>query len=212
MKTIKAVIFDLDGVIIDSEPLQKEAFDLTMRPFHISFSNREFSTLIGIRSLDNFRNIVKQSGLSADAGELTRTKSMNYRKILKKKVRPMPGAIPLIHYLKKKYILAVASGSDRADVELPLKLLGIRKYFKVLVAGDEVKKGKPNPEIFLKTAKQLKVKPEECLVIEDSENGVKAAKKAGMACAAVPTPLTRSHDIKQADFVFKKLAEIRKIL
>lgn len=205
---VRAVIFDLDGVILDSEPWQKEAFDLTMKPFGISFSEREFSKLIGIRSIDNFKNIRKKYRLPFSAEKLTRIKSGHYQKILKKKIRPRRGLLPLLRRLKKKnYMLAVASGSARSDVQLCLKLLKIRRFFSAVLTGDDVKRGKPDPALFLKAARALGISPAECAVIEDSQNGVEAAQRAGMFCIALPTTLTGTHDITGAGRIIKNLSE-----
>jgi len=214
MKTnkIKAVIFDLDGIIIESEPWQKEAFDLTMQPYNIHFNDKQFAELIGIRSIDNFRKIKKKYDIPISAKELTAIKNKSYARILKQKITPRGHFNDLFHYLRERYILSLASSSIREDVFNSIRLLNIEKYFEVIVTGDDVNAGKPDPEIFLKTALQLKIAPESCAVIEDSQNGINAAKKAGMLSIAVPTKHTANHDFKNADHLFKDLSEIKQVL
>jgi HAD superfamily hydrolase (TIGR01509 family) len=209
MKRIEAVIFDLDGVIIDSEPLQKKAFDLTLEPFNIKISDCEFSKLIGIRTYENFVYLSSKYKLPFTPLKLTKIKNRNYLNILIKEAKPREGVVELINYLYKKYKLAIASGSIRKDVMTTLKVLGLKKYFKVILTGDDIIESKPSPEIFLKTAKKLKIAPENCLVIEDSEAGVLAAKNANMFVIAAPTNSTLSHNFKSADIVVKNLLEVK---
>ncbi len=209
---IKAVIFDMDGIIIDSEPLQKEAFDLVLKPYNIYLSDEEFKKLIGIRSIENFIDLKKEYDIPLSAEKLTDKKNQYYEEILKKNAEPRDGVIELLSYLKDKYKIALASGSIRADVMNTLSLLKLKKFFSVIVTGDDVINGKPHPEIFLKTAELLNINPEYCAVIEDSENGIKAAHLAGMISIAVPTYFTNTHNFETADFVVNRLIDIKKIL
>jgi len=209
MKRIEAVIFDLDGVIIDSEPLQKKAFDLTLEPFNIKISDCEFSKLIGIKTYENFVYLSSKYKLPFTPLKLTKIKNRNYLNILIKEAKPREGVVELINYLYKKCKLAIASGSIRKDVMTTLKVLGLKKYFKVILTGDDIIESKPSPEIFLKTAKKLKIAPENCLVIEDSEAGVLAAKNVNMFVIAAPTNSTLSHNFKSADIVVKNLLEVK---
>lgn len=212
LNKIKAVIFDLDGIIIDSEPWQRKAFDKTIKPFNIKFTKKEFLKLVGIKTIDNFKTIVKKYKLNISAEKLTEIKGQIYTKILTQSIKPRKGLLKILAYLEPKYIIAVASNSTKHDVLLPLNLLKITKQFKLIKTGDDVKKGKPSPEIFLKTAKKLKVKPEECAAIEDSMSGINAAKKAGMLAIAVPTEYTKMHEFNKADYILKNLKGIRRIL
>lgn len=209
---IKAVIFDLDGIIIDSEPWQKQAFERTLTPYGIKLTDREFSRFIGIRTYENFLYLKSKYNLPLSAERLTRIKNQHYGEILKKQARPREGLIELLNYLFPQYILAVASGSIKKDVIGTLKLLNIEKYFKLVLTGDDIKNGKPDPEIFIRTAQKLNLFPEQCVVIEDSENGVISARRAGMYIIAVPTPSTKYHNFKDADIIIKNLSEIKNLL
>lgn len=211
-KSIKAVIFDLDGIIIDSEPWQKMAFDETMKPYNIHFNEDQFASLIGIRSIDNFKDIKKKYDIPLSAEELTEIKNTNYEKILKQEIKPRLNFMDLLSYLEPKYTLSLASSSRKQDVYNSVNLLNLKKYFQVILTGDHVKKGKPDPEIFIKTAEKLHINPETCAVIEDSHNGINAAKKAHMLAIAVPTKYTKTHDFSQADYIFEDLIEIKTIL
>ncbi len=209
---IKAVIFDLDGIIIDSEPWQKIAFERTLKPYGIKLTNKEFARFIGIRTYENFVYLKSKYNLPLSAKELTKIKNQYYEEILKKQAHPREGLIELLNYLQPQYVLSVASGSIKKDVMGTLRLLNIEKYFKLILTGDDIKNGKPDPEIFIKTAQRLNLFPRQCVAIEDSENGVKSAKRAGMYVIAAPTSSTKYHNFKDADIIIKNLAEIKNLL
>ncbi len=209
MKNINAVIFDMDGIIVDSEPWQMKAFNLTLKPFNISLSEEDFIKLIGIRSIENFKQLKKKYNLPVSAEELTETKNNYYKTILKNEIKPREGLIELLNFLfKNSYKIAVASGSIKKDVIDTLELLDIKHFFRVILSGDDVKEGKPDPEIFIKTADKLKIPYNECLVIEDSQTGVYAANAAGMQVIAIPTHYTQNHNFSKAVKVLKSLKEV----
>ncbi len=208
----KAVIFDLDGIIIDSEPWQKKAFDRTLKPYGINLTEEEFAKLIGIRTYENFVYLKQKYNLPLSPEELTGIKNKYYNEILRKEIVPREGLIELLDYLFPKYMLSIASGSIRNDVMTVLRLLNIERYFKLVLTGDEIKNGKPDPEIFIKTSEKLGVSSELCIVIEDSENGVNSAKEAGMAVIAIPTISTQSHNFKNADVILHSLREVKNLL
>ncbi|MBN1898126.1 MAG: HAD family phosphatase [Spirochaetes bacterium] len=211
-KKIKAIIFDLDGVIIDSEPWQKKAFEKTLNPYGIKLTHEEFAPLIGIRTIENFIYLKIKYNLKGVPEELTRIKNQHYQQILENKIKPRKGLLPLLNQLFNRYILAVASGSIRQDVFQSLALLDLEKYFQSILTGDDIIKGKPDPEIFIKTSRRIKTHPTHCLVLEDSENGIKAAKQAGMLAVALPTPSTVTHDFSMADLILHDLNELKTIL
>ncbi len=212
MKNIKAIIFDLDGIIIDSEPWQKLAFDLTVKPYNIHFNDEQFTKLIGIKSIDNFIQIKKEYNINISAEELTEIKNNNYYNILKQEIKHRDHFPELLEYVQSRYILSVASSSRKKDVYTSLELLNLIENFKIILTGDDVKNGKPDPEIFIKTADKLNIPCKECAVIEDSQNGINAAKKADMTAIAVPTDYTKTHDFSNANYIFENLSMITTIL
>ena len=117
------------------------------------------------------------------------------------------GLLELLRDLRQhEYKLAIASGQYRQVIDAVISQLGIANYFRTIVSCEDTAKGKPNPEVFLITARQLGLSPSECLVIEDSASGVAAAKAAGMICVALRTPSTASHDVSKADLAVDSLA------
>jgi HAD superfamily hydrolase (TIGR01509 family) len=205
----------MDGVLLDSEPVQMQAFNLTMKPYGIVFNEAEFKELIGIRSIDNFRAIVSQFKLDVEATELNRKKEEHYHALIIKQAKPRNGIIPLLLDLEAhNAYCAVASSSPRSDVMLCLEKLVISNRFYVITTGDDVRQGKPDPEIFELTRKRIAKKAgndipaHHCIVIEDNAFGVKAAVSAGMTCIAAPTPLTADQDFSQAVMVVDDIGEL----
>ena len=117
----------------------------------------------------------------------------------------MPGLYHILDSYYGKLLLAVSTGAEQEFLDIALDKLGIRDKFYVLQSSDEIKRGKPDPEIFLVTCTKLGVDPGESIVLEDSENGVKAGKNAGSYVIAVPSDYTRTHDFSPADFIARDL-------
>ena len=205
----------MDGVLLDSEPVQMQAFNLTMKPYGIVFNEAEFKELIGIRSIDNFRAIVSQYKLDVEPTELNRKKEDHYQALISQQAKPRNGIIRLLHDLEVHNVYrAVASSSPRHDVMLCLEKLCISNRFHVITTGDDVRRGKPDPEIFELTRKGIakksdsKIPAQHCIVIEDNAFGVKAAISAGMTCVAAPTPLTADQDFSRAVMVVDDIVEL----
>ena len=199
-KVSRTVIFDMDGVIIDSEPMQLAAYNVVLGSHGVQLSEEDFIRwCVGRRSPDIVAFLRKHFQLPESVEHLLSAKSTAYASILRENIRPMPGLLPLLDHLTSSgYRLAVASSSSVADIEEILAGLGVRKQFQIIVSGEEVSNGKPAPDIFLEAAHRLGVPPEECVVIEDSQSGVEAAVQAGMYCIAVPNRFTAAHDFSRA--------------
>ena len=133
----------------------------------------------------------------------------SYTNLLKNGLKLMPGFLKFIRDIKKQKIMkAIASSSGKDYIKLVMSSLDIKKYFDVIVSGQNIRRGKPYPDIFLKTAKQLRIKPKYCCVLEDSENGVKAAKNANMKVIVIPNKYTKNQDFSNADFIFDSLKKV----
>jgi len=205
---IKAVIFDMDGLMVDSELFQSMAFKKILKRYGIE-AKEEIVQVIGIREVENWEIIKKKYGLKEDTAKLMKERGKIYIKILKEKAVAMPGLYKLIDSLKKSgYKIALASSSVYEHVQIVLKKLKLQKDFNIIISGGDVNRGKPDPEVYLITAKKLSVKPIDCLVLEDAYTGVIAAKNAKMKCIAVPNKYTKNQDFSKADLVVKSLEEI----
>lgn len=204
---IKAVIFDKDGVIVDSESLQFKAFRDTLAEYGFTFSFADnLAISVGKGGKTTYQLISKKYHIS-DIDEFKKKRRARYKELSEKYLRLRRGVKKIIQSLYKKYLLAVASGSSEKLLYYDLAKFNLQKYFKVIVSSEHLK-DKPDPEIFLITACRLGVKPKECIVIEDAQAGVEAAKTAGMYCIAFPNQFTEHQDFSKADIVVKSLKEI----
>jgi HAD superfamily hydrolase (TIGR01509 family) len=205
---INAIIFDMDGVISDTQKMQTSIESKLLMRYKIKISQKEITEkYAGVKTEEVFRNIFKENNIKADVNALIKEKAEIISVKLKKEIKAISGALKLIVELKdSNLLLGVSSSSPKEFVHKVLKKLKVKKYFTVITCGDEIKKGKPNPEIFLITAGKLKSNPKECLVIEDGISGMIAAKKAGMKCIG----LIKKNDNRNfpADILVKRLKEI----
>ena len=212
--SISAVIFDMDGLMIDSEPFHCMAFDSALKKFGSSLSKEENNAnYVGIGDVAEATDLIKKRNLKISYQELLKLKNAEYLKIIKNNLIPMPGLLELVEYLyQKKYDMAVASGSSLDVIELVTDKFQIKDKFKVFFSSENLPAGKPNPDVFLQTAKLLNYPPANCLVLEDAPSGLQAAKSAGMKCIIVPSRETRTFDFSSADFVLNNLKEVIDIL
>lgn len=208
-----AVVFDMDGVLVDSEPMQVDAMRELLRPYGIAYTDSENQEFFGFTDPEVFRVLRARYGLEPDDDALTRRRTVLLVRLARTRTVPMPGVpdVPqALHGLG--YRLAVASSSALDVIRATVDVLGIAGLFETLVSGLEVGRGKPAPDIFVETARRLGLAPRACLVIEDSRNGVRAAKAAGMVCAAIPCPATTHEDFSEADWRLDALPELLPIL
>ncbi len=208
----KAVIFDMDGVIVDSMPYHFIAWYEALRPFGIRVGCFEVYAQEGERWEKTLRGLLKRGRIRPTRRILNKIFSLRqkiFRKNFKRYI--FQGADDLLRQLKSRGILlGLVTGSPLTEVEkiLPGR---IKKMFNVIIAGNQVKKGKPHPEPYLKAAQALKLKPEACLVIENAPFGITSAKKAGMFCIAVSTSLPKAY-LDSADIVVSALDQIPKFI
>jgi beta-phosphoglucomutase family hydrolase len=201
---IKAIIFDLDGTIADTEKLHSKVGSDLLNEYGVKISPAKLHKIhSGMKTEEIFGTYIKNPII---VNLMLKEKWIRALKYFDDEgVKPLPGAIQLINQFHKRGLkLAIATSSIRESAIKILKRLKVLDKFKVIVSADDVKKGKPNPEMFLLAAKKLNVKPEECIVIEDANNGMKAAKNARMLCIGLKPYANKS----KADFVVKTLKEV----
>lgn len=209
IKTIRGIIFDMDGLMVDSEPVQLKAINDALKPLGVQVDDDEFIDMVGRKAIENFIWLKNKHGFKESAEELNEIKNKAYLYRIQTELTTMPG---LDHALKlcreNNLTRAIASSSPRIDILAVLKLLNLEEQFKIIASGDQVKKGKPDPDIFLKVLEMLGGMANEYLVLEDAGHGVRAAKSAGMYCIAVPNHYTKYQDFSQADRVLRNLEEL----
>jgi len=204
---ITTVIFDLDGLLADTEPLHCCAYQIALEAASATLTEADYIEH-WVRSGKGIAEWVNDHGLDLDPDEVRAHKSKCYLKLLSSSLRPMDGAVELLRTLSGKKTLALASSSYRDAVDGVLEGLQLAHYFKVIVSGLDVTKVKPAPDIFLAAARQAGAAPNECVVLEDAEKGVVAAFHAGMRCIAVPNRYTHHHDFSKATRVCSSLREV----
>ncbi len=216
---LQAVIFDFDGVIVDSEPLHYRAFLEVLKPRGIEFSFDEYlDRYIGFDDRDAFKEAFKQMGKKLDGPELADLivrKAKAFERIVKSEIKPFPGSVELIRDLSNEKIpLAIASGALKDEIELILGMLSLSSYFNVIVSADQVKKSKPDPETYIVALKELeqklsavKLDPGACIAIEDTPAGIASAQRAGLKVVAVGHSYQRE-DLVAADCAVENLNEI----
>jgi HAD superfamily hydrolase (TIGR01509 family) len=214
---LKAIIFDMDGVICDSEPLHMNAFQKVLQEEGIALTDQEYyDRYLAYDDRGCFTEALKDKGRQVDSKALQSLidrKARYFDEAMKQHLVIYPGAESFIKRLADKFPLALASGARRLEVEFVLKKAKVRGLFTAIVSADDVKKGKPDPESFQQALKMLnemrlkdtpEIKPGECLVIEDSIHGLAAAKAAGMKSAAVTTSY-KADQLKQAALIIESM-------
>ena len=212
---LKAVIFDMDGVIIDSEPTHMKLENETYKKLGIDVTGDEHHTFVGSTSQYMWEVLKNKYKLNQTLEELVEYERSIYFEYLNSEeceIFLIEGVKELIEELHKNGIkLAIASSSPLNVIKAIAKKFHIEEYFEVFVTGDYVKRSKPEPDIFLYACEKLRVRPENCIVIEDSHNGVRAAKKAGMKCVGLNSNPEGKQDISMADLVINNFKEVNYI-
>jgi len=184
---IKAVIFDMDGVLVDSEPFHVEIEKRQFTLNNVPVTREEQQQYMGVAAEVMWRTLSERYSINRSVEELieqNRAESIRFFSEVDE-IPLMPGVVELLEVLRaNNYPLAVASSSFPEVIDLVLERTGIRNYFQEVVSSQEAGKSKPEPDVFLLAAKRLGVEPRNCLVVEDSANGIKAAHSANMICVA----------------------------
>lgn len=203
---IRAIIFDMDGVLIDSEPFIREAAVRMFAERGLTVQPEDFLPFTGAGEDRFIGGVAEKYGFKLDPeNDKARTYEI-YGEIVKGRLEPLPGVHEFIGKARAKGLkLAVASAADAVKVKINLQEIGISPdTFDAVVTGSDVTHKKPDPEIFLTAAKKMGMEPSDCVVVEDAVNGVKAARAAGMKCLGITTSFTPEE--LQADWHAKDLA------
>jgi len=206
----QAIVFDLDGLMADSEPLAKWAWEQTLARFGHRLDDQVFRQALGLRVIDCARLFCERFSLPISPEEAMAVRNEMFLEAVPARLRARPGLYPLLDELDERgFPLAVATSGRRRYVNLALRVLELEGRFQVIASGDEVVWGKPAPDIYLLAAERLDAPPTRCLALEDAPNGLQAACAAGMVCLAVPNRWTSALDFPGAYRVFPSLREVK---
>ena len=210
---IKAVLFDLDGLMVDSEPHSLASWEAVLQARGVTLDQLTIDSILGLRIDATARTLIDRYHLPDTVQELSSAKTDYQIAHLAGNVKPMPGLLELLDEIDRRGLQkAVASSGIRRYVEAVLRSNGLLDRFAVVITGDQVTHGKPAPDVFLAAAGALNVGPQDCLVLEDAPAGVQAAKAAGMMCIGVPDHSVAQLDLSQADRVVTSLYDVRDYL
>ncbi len=208
---IKAVISDMDGVIVNSEAYHFLSFQKMLKlDYGIDYTHEDDTEFLGTTDVYVWQ-ILRQRypHIKIPVDQWVQRRTELYKEIFKEHAKALPCVYPLFAYIsQQKLPLGLGTSASKGVVELTLKTLHLEKYFDAIVCANDVQHGKPAPDIFLEVSRRLDVTAEKCLVLEDSQYGVQAAKAAGMKCIAIPCGPTLKQDLSLADHVVKSLCEI----
>jgi len=206
---IRAIIFDMDGVLIDSEPVHLIAYQEILGRFDITYSAEENAQYLGRKDSEIALELIDKYDLPLQPDDLVRHKEESFARLIEQNSLPRPGVVDTLKRARQLGLkTGVASSATLASIKLIVNCLALHDYFHTLTSGDEVACGKPAPDVYLLAARRLSVQPHECLVIEDTEAGVMAAKSAGMTCIAIPCEATLHQEHELADLKLQSLSEL----
>jgi len=206
----KAVIWDLDGVIVGTIPYHLEAWrQLFNKKGKQDFAKGDFREIFGQRNDDTIKKVFGEEISPQEMAALSQEKEEYFRlQITKRNIKPLPGVLELLASLRERgFYQALVSSAPMKNIELLLSSLGITEDFEAIVSSEDVSRGKPDPEGFLIAARKINVEERRCVVIEDTVPGIKAAKHAGMKCLAV-TGVYEKKSLAEADIVVESLERV----
>jgi HAD superfamily hydrolase (TIGR01509 family) len=206
----EAVVFDLDGVLLDSEQIWDEVREQLARERDGRWHDGAQRAMMGMSSTEWSQYMHDEIGLPEPPEEISAEVVRRLEGRYRQHLPLLDGAVEAVDRLAARWPLGIASSSNREVIDLVLDLSGLAPLFKVTVSSEEVARGKPAPDVYLEAARRLGVAPERSAAIEDSENGIRAAKAAGMRVIAIPNPHfpPDPEALEQADVTLRSLAEL----
>jgi HAD superfamily hydrolase (TIGR01509 family) len=207
---IEAVVFDLDGIIVDSEHVWDEVRQRLAEERGGRWHDQASRDMMGMSSLEWSRYMHDVIGLPEPPEEINAEVVRRLEAIYREELPLIPGAVEAVQRLAKRWPLAVASSSNRELIDFVLEESGLARFLQATVSSEEVPRGKPAPDVYLEAARRLGADPARCAAVEDSENGIRSAKAAGMRVIAVPNPRYPPAEdaLAEADLVLDSIAEL----
>ena len=207
---INAVVFDLDGVIVDSDHVWDEARMELAAEHGGRWNERASRDMMGMSSPEWSRYMHDVIGLSEPPEAINEEVVRRLDELYRRELPLIDGAVQAVERLAPRWPLGLASSSNRELIDLVLELSGLATRFRATVSSEEVPRGKPAPDVYLEAARRLRVAPESCAAVEDSENGIRSAKAAGMRVLAIPNPQysPAEETLALADEVLESISEL----
>lgn len=215
MNNIKAVIFDMDGILLDSETICDKTWQIALDELKLNDENDTINKCRGTNKTDTIQILKKYFGNHFDSESfLSRTSELFHQIEFSSGIPLMPYAKEILEYLKeKKYRIALASSTRFQTVQRQLTNAGIIHYFETITTGDMVEHSKPNPEIYIKAINSLNLKAEDCIAVEDSPNGIMSAHNANLKVIMIPDKIQPTKEIKQiTEKIYPSLENLKEIL
>jgi HAD superfamily hydrolase (TIGR01509 family) len=207
---IDAVVFDLDGVIVDSEHVWDEVRQQLAEERGGRWHDQASRDMMGMSSLEWSRYMHDVIGLVEPPEEINAEVVRRLKAIYRERLPLIPGAAEAVERLGARRPLGLASSSNREVIDFVLEISSLGRFFRATVSSEEVARGKPAPDVYLEAAARLGVEPTRCAAVEDSENGIRSAKAAGMRTIAIPNPRYPPGEdaLAKADVVLESIAEL----
>jgi HAD superfamily hydrolase (TIGR01509 family) len=207
---ISAVIFDLDGVLLDSEQVWDQVREQLVGERAGRWHERAQAEMMGMSSFEWSRYMHDELGVPDPPEEISTEVVRRLEEVYRKRLPLIDGAQETVEQLSGRWPLGLASSSNRELIDLVLELSGLARFFRATVSSEEVARGKPAPDVYLEAARRLSVPPNACAAVEDSRNGIRAAKAAGMRMVAIPNPHFPPDDesLELADVTLGSIAEL----
>jgi len=201
----RAVLWDMDGVIVDSGYYHMRSWQETYRRTGITFTEEDFKHVFGMRNDEIIRSVLGKDFTDEKFNAIASAKEEAFRRLIKGNVKPLPGVVTLLEALDASgFLQALVSSTPLENIDLIIGSLGIRQHFRQIISGYDVTEGKPSPQGYLLAARRLGVRTGNCVVVEDAVAGVKAAKNGGMKCIAVTNTHPREK-LSEADLIVPSL-------
>ena len=207
---IEAVVFDLDGVLLDSEQVWDEVREQLVKERGGRWNDRAHTEMMGMSSVEWSRYMHDELGVPDPPEKISTEVVRRLEEVYRKRLPLIDGAQEAVEQLSGRWPLGLASSSNRELIDLVLELSGLARFFHATVSSEEVARGKPAPDVYLEAARRLSVPPNACAAVEDSRNGIRAAKAAGMRMIAIPNPHFPPDDesLELADVTLGSIAEL----
>jgi HAD superfamily hydrolase (TIGR01509 family) len=212
-RALVAVVFDLDGLMVDSEPLAVWAWNQVLARFNQQMDPETFQAILGLRVVDSARIVCERLGLPVSPEDALAERDRAFLEAVPTRLQTRPGLYELMDELDHRgLMLGLATSGHRRYVDLALRTIGLKDRFRAVVTGDNVERGKPAPDVFARAAERLGVSSAECLALEDSALGAQSALAAGMACVVVPNEWSLGSEFPDGCRLFPSLNDVREAL